>query len=130
MKRIKAPRYKFFRMYLFTIILFSILFFTNATMNVVKNSPELLNSENIELEFVSEGEQNIAELTPDTDSDIHETFDISMKNKEQFKKSELGKIEKETTHYFYKAMWYSILIGFLLNIPIKFHFFRKRNREG
>jgi len=129
-KRIKAPRYKFFRMYIFTITLFSVLFFTNATMNVVKNSPELLNSENIELEFVSDKIQDITKLTPDADRDIHEAIDISIKNKEKFKKSELGKIEKETTHYFYKTMMYSVLIGFLLNVPIKFYFFRKRNREG
>lgn len=118
MKKIKAPRYKFFRMYIFTIFLFSALFFTNATINVVKHSPELLNSQNIELEFVK-----------DDNGDIHEDFDISTKNKEQFKKSGLGKIEKETTHFFYKTMWYSVLIGFLLNIPVKFYFFRKRNRE-
>lgn len=125
MKNKKIPKYPILRIYFSAIILHLMLVLPVFTIIKLKNDPSILNSNNLSNEIKSSEKQNSAGIKT-----IHKDIKIDLNNnrKEIHKTSadnHLGKINELTNN----ILIVTIAIIFIINLPFKIYFIRKRNNR-
>lgn len=125
MKNKKIPKYQILRIYFSAIIMHLMLVLPVFTIIKLKNDPSLLNRNYFSKEINSPGKQNTnSEKTIQKDIKIYLTDNSNDLNKTSGD-NKLGKINTLTN----KILLTSIAIIFIINLPFKIYFIRKRNNK-
>ena len=126
MKNKKIPKYPVLRIYFSAIILHLMLVLPVFTIIKLKNDPSILNSNNLSKEIKSSEKQN-----PNGEKTIQKNINIDISNNGKHIErtsgdKHLGKINTLTNN----ILLTSIAIIFIINLPFKIYFIRKRNNRN
>lgn len=125
MKNKKIPRYPILRIYISAIILHLMLVLPVFSIIKLKNDPSLWNNNHLSKEAIPTEKANNTPAKP-TQNQININLSGNTNiNKNTPGDDKLGKISNLTTN----LLLTSIIIIYILNIPFKIYFFRKRRNK-